>query len=162
MGTKLYFSKLYRARYKTLLFLAKPAHLTGKKNGVLTTALMTQMEGDYSQHIVEDDTSKIRCILSTDTKSAFQSASRKHCYELLSSDNKLKEIFAAFFAKKHMKEREIYMACWETVFELSSGFTQGDINASRLYTFNTAALVSIQQAAIPVNRVVLALVDDII
>ena len=150
-----------RAHNKELLLLAGPAHLAGKKNGVLAAALMAQMEVDYAQHIVEDDAREIRCILTTDAKAAFQSASRKHCYDVLCSDDKLKERFAPFFAKTHKGAQKITWLAGKTVFEPSSGFTQGDINASKLYTCNTAALVRGLQASSPVEGVVLAVVDDI-
>ena len=50
-------------------------HLAGKSSGVLATAVMAQMELDYAQYVVEEISNKIRCILTTDAKSAFQSAS---------------------------------------------------------------------------------------
>ena len=66
---------------------------------VLAAALMSQMEVDYAQHIVEDHARENRCILTTDAKAAFQSASRKHCYDVLCFDDKPKKRFAPFFAK---------------------------------------------------------------
>ena len=47
------------------------------------------------------------------------------------------------------------------MFELSSEFTQGDINASKLYTCSTADLVCGQQASSTTNRLVLAIVNDL-
>ena len=47
------------------------------------------------------------------------------------------------------------------VFEPSSGFTQGNINASKLYTCNITALVFGLQASSPIDGVVLAVVEDI-
>ena len=44
--------------------------------GVLAAAIMAQMELDYAQYVVEENPNDIRCILTTDAKSAFQSASR--------------------------------------------------------------------------------------
>ncbi len=46
---------------------------------------MAQMELDYAQFVVEDD---IRYILTTDAKSAFQSASRNN-YKVLSTEDTL-------------------------------------------------------------------------
>ena len=150
-----------RAYNKEFLHLAGPAHLAGKKNGVMAAALMALMEVDYAQHVVEEDPSQIRCILTTDAKAAFQSASRKHCYEVICTDAKLKERFAPFFAKTHKGSQKITWLAGKTAFEPSSGFTQGDINASKLYTCNTAGLVSGLQAASPIDGVVFAIVDDI-
>ena len=90
-----------RAHNKKLLLLAGPAHLARKKNGVLAAVLMVQIEVDYTQHIADDDTRELRCTLTTNTKSAFQSVNRIHCYNVLCSDDKLKERFALFFAKIH-------------------------------------------------------------
>ena len=86
---------------QALVKLAGPGHLAGKPNGVLAAAFMAQMELDYAQYVVESDPDNIRCILTTDAKSAFQSASRKHTYEVLCSEGTLKERFAAFFAHTH-------------------------------------------------------------
>ena len=47
------------------------------------------------------------------------------------------------------------------MFEFSSSFTQGGINASKLYMCNTAALVHDLQASSPIDKVVLTVVDDI-
>ena len=79
--------------------------------------------------IVEDDAKEIRCILMTDAKAAFQSVGRKHCYDVLCSHDKLKKKFALFFAKTHKGAQKIIWLAGKTVFELSSGFTQDDINA---------------------------------
>ena len=43
----------------------------------------------------------------------------------------------------------------------SSGFTQDDVNSSKLFTCNTASLVAGLQAASPVDATVVAIVDDI-
>ena len=43
----------------------------------------------------------------------------------------------------------------------SSGFTQGDINSSKLFTCNTASLVQGLQDAGGVDATVVAIVDDI-
>jgi hypothetical protein len=146
---------------KEFLHLSGPAHLAGKKNGVMAAALMALMEVDYAQHVVEEDPSKIRCILTTDAKAAFQSASRKNCYEVLCKDAKLKERFAPFFAKTHKGSQKITWLAGKTAFAPSSGFTQGDINASKLYTCNTAGLVHGLQAGNAIDGVVFAIVDDI-
>ena len=74
--------------------LTKPAHLAEKKNGVLAVALTAQMEDDYAQYIVEGDANEVSYILTTNEKAAFQSVSRKYCYEVLCSDDKLMEQFA--------------------------------------------------------------------
>ncbi len=48
---------------------------------------MAQMELDYMQCVAEsDDEDNIRYILTTDAEAAFQSASRRHCYEVLCSE----------------------------------------------------------------------------
>ena len=65
--------------------LAGPAHLAGKPNGVLAAAIMAQMKFDYMQRVAESNVEDIRCILTTDAEAAFQSASRKNCYEVLCS-----------------------------------------------------------------------------
>ena len=66
-------SILGRTNDKALVDLAGPAHLAGKSSGVLAAAIMAQMELDYAQYIVEENPNDIRCILTTDAKSAFQS-----------------------------------------------------------------------------------------
>ena len=43
----------------------------------------------------------------------------------------------------------------------SSGFTQGDVNSSKLFTCNTASLVAGLQEAARGNATVVAIVDDI-
>ena len=63
---------LGRTNDKALVGLAGPAHLAGKSSGVLAAAIMAQMELDYAQFVVEDNPDDIRCILTTDAKSAFQ------------------------------------------------------------------------------------------
>ena len=47
------------------------------------------------------------------------------------------------------------------VFESFSGYIQGDINTLKLYTCNTGALMSGLHASSPIDRVVLAVVDNI-
>ena len=79
-----------RVHDKELVHLAGSAHLA-KRNVVLSAALMAQMEIDFAQYVVESNPDIIRCILTTDAKTAFQSASRKHCYEVLCSEPSLKE-----------------------------------------------------------------------
>ena len=59
---------------------------------------MTQMELDYMQRRVELDPNDIRVILTTDAEAAFQSTSRKHCYDVLCSEPTLRDRFAPFFA----------------------------------------------------------------
>ena len=43
----------------------------------------------------------------------------------------------------------------------SSGFTQGDVNSSKLFTSNTVSLVAGLQAEGPIDATVVAIVDDI-
>ncbi len=40
------------------------------------------MELDYAQFVAEEDPDDIKCVLTTDAKSAFQSASRNNCYKV--------------------------------------------------------------------------------
>ncbi len=75
-----------RTHDKTLVQLAGPAHLVGKPNGILAAALMTQMELDYAQRVAKSGNPSIRCILTTDAESAFQST-------------RLQERVAPFFAQ---------------------------------------------------------------
>ena len=92
-------SILGRTNDKVLVDLTGSAHLAGKSSGVLATAVMAQMELDYAQYVAEDNPKDIRCILTvtTDAKSAFQSASRHNCYKVLCTDDTLRERFAPFF-----------------------------------------------------------------
>ena len=76
-------SILGRKNEKALVDLAGPAHLAGKSSGVLAAAVMAQMELNYAQYVAEDNPKDIRCILTTDAKSAFQSASRHNCYKVM-------------------------------------------------------------------------------
>ena len=94
-------SILSRTNDKALVDLAGPAHLAGKSSGVIAVAIMAQMELDYAQYVVEENPNDIRCILTTDAKSAFQSASRQNCYKVLCTDDTLRERFAPFFAHTH-------------------------------------------------------------
>ena len=68
---------------------------------------MAQMELDYAQYVVEENPNDIRCILTTDAKSAFQSASRRNCYKVLCTDDTLRERFAPFFAHTHKGSQRI-------------------------------------------------------
>ncbi len=91
-------------------------------------------------------TAHIRCVLTTDAKSAFQSASRSNCYKFLCTEDTLRIVWPA----ANMTLRP------------SSGFTQGDVNtvnSSKLFTCNTASLV--HQDAAKTDATVVAIVDDI-
>ena len=141
--------------------LAGPAHLAGKPNGVLAAAIMAQMELDHMQREAESDAGSIRCILTTDAEAAFQSASRKHCYEVLCSEATLKDRFAPFFAHTHKGAQKVFWPAANLLLRPSSGFTQGDVNSSKLFTCNTASLVAGLQAAGSTDATVVAIVDDI-
>ena len=150
-----------RAYDKALVALAGPGHLAGKPNGVLAAAIMAQMELDYMQRVAESDADTIRCILTTDAEAAFQSASRKHCYEVLCSEATLKDRFAPFFAHTHKGAQRVFWPAANMLLRPSSGFTQGDVNSSKLFTCNTASLVAGLQAEGPIDATVVAIVDDI-
>ena len=142
---------------------AGPGHLNGKKDGPLAAAVMAQMELDYAQC----NPDQVRCVLVTDAKNAFQSASRSNCYRILHGNENLRKALAPFFAMQHKGEQNIVWAQANLVLKTSSGFTQGDINASKLFTVNTASVVSgLQQAALSIslpesNATVVAIIDDI-
>ena len=142
---------------------AGPGHLNGKKDGPLAAAVMAQMELDYAQC----NPDQVRCVLVTDAKNAFQSASRNNCYRTLNSNEYMRRFLAPFFAMQHKGEQNIVWAQANRVLKASSGFTQGDINASKLFTVNTASLVSgLQEAALSgpsneENASVVAIIDDI-
>ena len=111
-------------------------------------AVMAQMELDYAQYVTEDNPKDIRCILITNAKSAFQSASRHNCYKVLCTDDILRERFAPFFAHTHKGSQRIMWPGANMALRPSSGFTQGDVNSSKLFTCNTASLVrGLQDAA---------------
>ena len=143
--------------------LAGPGHLNGKKDGPLAAAVMAQMELDYAQC----NPDQVRCVLVTDAKNAFQSASRNNCYRALNSNEYLRRFLAPFFAMQHKGEQNIVWTQANRVLKSSSGFTQGDINASKLFTVNTASLVAgLQEAALSAtdnekNASVVAIIDDI-
>jgi hypothetical protein len=150
-----------RVHDKALVALAGPAHLAGKPNGVLAAAIMAQMELDYMQRVAESNVEDIRCILTTDAEAAFQSASRKNCYEVLCSEATLKERFAPFFAHTHKGAQRVFWPAANLQLRPSSGFTQGDVNSSKLFTCNTASLVAGLQAESMHDATVVAIVDDI-
>ena len=132
-----------RAYDKALVALAVPAHLAGKPNGVLAAAIMAQMELDNMQcEADESETGRVRCILTTDAEAAFQSASRKHCYDVLCSEATLKDRFAPFFAHTHKGAQKVFWPAANLLLRPSSGFTQGDVNSSKLFTCNMASLVA--------------------
>lgn len=134
---KIITSLLGRTNDKALVGLAGPAHLAGKSSGVLAAAIMAQMELDYAQFVVEDNSDDIRCVLTTDAKSAFQSASRNNCYKVLCTEDTLRERFAPFFAHAHKGSQRIVWPAANMTLRPSSGFTQGDVNSSKLFTCNT-------------------------
>ena len=142
---------------------AGPGHLNGKKDGPLAAAVMAQMELDFAQC----NPDQVRCVLVTDAKNAFQSASRNNCYRALNSNEYMRRFLAPFFAMQHKGEQNIVWAQANRMLKASSGFTQGDINASKLFTVNTASLVSgLQEAALSdspntENASVVAIIDDI-
>jgi hypothetical protein len=138
---KIITSILGRSNDKALVDLSGPAHLSGKPSGVLAAAIMAQMELDYAQFVVEDNPGDIRCILTTDARAAFQSASRRNCYNVLCTDDSLRERFAPFFAHAHKGSQRIVRPAANITLTPSSGFTQGDVNSSKLFTCNTASLV---------------------
>ena len=148
---------------KDLHRVAGPAHLAGRRDGVLAVAVMTQMELDYSQC----NPDKVRGILVTDAKAAFQSSSRRHCHATLQADDSLRVHLAPFFAKQHQGTQKVVWAEGHRVFPVSSGFTQGDINASKLFACNTANLVAglqhaaLQDSSLEDNATVMAIIDDI-
>ena len=158
---KLMTSLMGRKHNKSLVQLAGPAHLAGKPNGVLAAALMAQMELDYAQRVAEGETPSIRCILTTDAESAFQSTSRKHCHQVLCSEPTLREQVAPFFAHTHKGSQRVYWPEGKRLLKPSSGFTQGDVNSSKLFTCNTASLVAGLQSAGGDQATVVAIVDDI-
>ena len=119
------------------------------------------MELDYMQRVAESDANDIRCILTTDAEAAFQSASRKHCYEVLCSEATLKDRFAPFFAHTHKGAQRVFWPAANLLLRPSSGFTQGDVNSSKLFTCNTASLVAGLQAEGLTDATVVAIVDDI-
>jgi hypothetical protein len=158
---KIITSILGRTSNKALVELAGPAHLAGKSSGVLAAAIMTQMELDYAQFVVENDPDDIRCVMTTDAKSAFQSASRNNCYKVLCTEDTLRTRFAPFFAHTHKGSQRITWPAAHITLRPSSGFTQGDVNSSKLFTCNTASLVKGLQTVADTEATVVAIVDDI-
>jgi hypothetical protein len=154
---KIITSILGRVHDKALVKLAGPAHLAGKPSGVLAAALMAQMELDYA-HFSDEE---VRCILTTDAKAAFQSASRNHCHKVLCTEDTLREEFAPFFAHVHKTTQRVHWPAANLTLQPSSGFTQGDVNSSKLFTCNTASLVQGLQNAATEDATVVAIVDDI-
>ena len=68
---------------------------------------------------------------------------------MLQADDSLRAHLAPFFAKQHQGIQKVVWAEGDRVFPVSSGFTQGDINASKLFACNTANLVAgLQHAAL--------------
>ena len=122
---------------------------------------MAQMELDYMQRVAESDADTIRCILTTDAEAVFQSASRKHCYDVLCSEATLKDRFAPFFAHTYKGAQRVFWPAANMLQRPSAGFTQGDANSSKLFTCNTASLVAGLQAENPIDATVVAIVDDI-
>ena len=155
---KIISSVLGRVNDAALVELAGPSHLAGKPNGVLAAATMAAMELDYAQTV---DSEEVRCILTTDAKSAFQSASRNNCYKVLCTDDILREDVAPFFAHVHKITQRIQWPVANMTLKPSAGFTQGDVNATKFYACNTASLVHGLQASAGEDATVVAVVDDI-
>ncbi len=119
---------------------------------------MAQMELDYMQRVAKSDDDNIRCILTTDAEAAFQSAGRRHCcYEVLCSEATLKERFAPFFAHINKGAQRVFWLAANLQLRPSSGFTQGDVNLSKLFTCDTASLVAGLQANCPIHDTVVAI-----
>ena len=78
---------------------------------------------------------------------------------MLCSEPTLRDRFAPFFAHTHMGAQQVYWPDAKVLLIPSSGFTQGDVNSSKLFTCNTASLVAGLQA--PVDATVVAILDDI-
>ena len=81
---------------------------------------------------------------------------------MLCTDDTLKERFAPFFAHAHKGSQRIVWPAANMTLTPSSGFTQGDVNSSKLFTCNTASLVKGLQEAGGDDATVVAIVDDII
>ena len=113
------------------------------------------------QRVAESNEDSVRCILTTDAEAAFQSANRKHYYDVLCSEETLKDRFAPFFAHTHKGAQRVLWPEANKFLRPSSGFTQGDINSSKLFTCNTASLMAGLQAEGPIDAKVVAIVDDI-
>jgi hypothetical protein len=60
-----------------------------------------------------------------------------------------------------MGAQRVYWPAAKLLLTPSSGFTQGDVNSSKLFTCNTASLVAGLQAASPCDATVVAIVDDL-
>ena len=77
----------------------------------------------YAQYVVEENPNDIRCILTTDAKFAFQSASGHNCYKVLCTDDTLRERFAPFFAHTHKGSQRIMWPAANMALRPSSGPT---------------------------------------
>ena len=51
-------------------------------------------------------------------------------------------VTTTFFAHTHMGAQQVYWPAAKVLLTPSSGFTQGDVNSSKLFTCNTASLVA--------------------
>ena len=60
-----------------------------------------------------------------------------------------------------MSAQRVYWPAAKVLLTPSSGFIQGGVNSSKLFTCNTASLVAGLQAASPVDATVVAIIDDI-
>ena len=139
---KIMTSVLGQTNDRALVDLSGPAHLSGKPSGVLAAAIMAQMEFDYAQFVAKYNPENIKCILTTDSRAAFQSASRRNCYRVLCTDDTLRERFAPFFAHAHKGSQRIVWPAANMTMTPSSGVTQGDVNSSKLFTAISIKLAS--------------------
>ena len=80
---------------------------------------------------------------------------------MLCTEPTLKEQLAPFFAHTHKGSQRVYWPECRRLLKPSSGFTQGDVNSSKLFTCNTASLVAGLQLAGGDHATVVAIVDDI-
>ena len=95
------------------------------------------MELDYSQFVAEDNPDDVRCVLTTDAKAAFQSASRHNCHKVLCTEGTLREQLTPFL---HMLTKAL-----SVLFGLQQTCHLNHhrvlLKASKLFTCNTASLV---------------------
>ncbi len=71
------------------------------------------------------------------------------------------EALRTFFAHTHKGAQRVFWPAANLQLRPSSGFTQGDVNSSKLFTCSTASLVAGLQAKSPIRATVVAVVDDI-
>ena len=80
--------------------------------------------------------------------------------KVLCTEDTLRERFAPFFAHAHKGSQRIVWPAANMTLRPSSGFTQGDVNSSKLFTCNTASLVQGLQDAAKTDATAVAIVDD--